>query len=199
MWSRDARTSLFRGLTPDEQRVSASQQSQFVRAVLADRPAEVIGGAIGNTASQVAQLDLNGFNYSRENRGRFRDTIPADLFEPLSQTRAYRNVMPTRPIEVLSAVTAALSMLFLCFFIASARSGEAMDRLRGFCLCVLAGIALNAVICGALSGPKGRYEMRLIWVLPLIAGAIASTKTVHWRSREPSEVSPNITSEESAA
>lgn len=200
LWSKDAGTSLFRGLTPDEQRVSASQQSQFVRAVLADRPAEVIGGAIGNTVGQVAQLDLNGFNYSRENRGRFRDTIPADLFGPLSQTRAYRNVMPTRPIEVLSAVTAALSVLFFCYFVASARSDEAVNRLRAFCLCVLAGIALNAVICGALSGPKGRYEMRLIWVLPLIAGGIASTKTGHWRRRrELNEVAPYVASEESAA
>ena len=199
LWSKDARTSLFRGLTPDEQRVSAVQQTQFVRAVLADRPAEVIASAIGNTVSQVAQLDLNGFNYTRENRARFRETIPAELFEPLSQTKAYRNVMPTRPIEVLSAVTAALSVLYFCFFMASARSDEAVDRLRAFCLCVLAGIALNAVICGALSGPKGRYEMRLIWVLPLIAGAIASTATVHWRrSRESCEVLTKIASEKSA-
>ena len=196
LWSKDARTSLFRGLTPNEQRVSAAQQSQFVTAVIADRPAEVIGGAIANTVTQVAQLDLNGFNYSRENRARFGETIPADLFGPLSQTRAYRNVMPTRPIEVLSVVTATLSVLFICLFMASARSGEAVDRLRAFCLCVLAGIALNAVICGALSGPKGRYEMRLIWVLPLIAGAIASTRTVHWR-RTSQE--PKIASEESTA
>ena len=183
LWSKDARISLFRGLTPDEQRLSAAQQSQFVRAVLADRPAEVVGDAIQNTVGQVTQLDLNGFNYSRENRGRFRDTIPAELFEPLSRSRAYRNVMPTRPIEILSILTAALSVLFLCFFIASARSTESGDRLRAFCLCVLAGIALNAVICGALSGPKGRYEMRVIWVLPLIAGAIASTGAVNWRRR----------------
>ena len=201
LWSKGASTSLFRGLTPDEQRLSATQQSQFVKAVLADRPAEVIAGAIGNTLGQVAQLDLNGFNYSRENRGRFRETIPTELFEPLSQTRAYRNVMPTRPIEVLSGVTAVLSVLFFGFFMASARRSDSNDRLRAFCLCVLAGIALNAVICGALSGPKGRYEMRLIWVLPLIAGAIASTKTVHWRRRsgEPSNVSSKIGSEESAA
>lgn len=200
LWSKDSRTSLFRALTPDEQRLSAAQQSQFVRAVVADRPAEVIRGAIGNTVTQVVQLDLNGFNYSRENRGRFRETVPADLFGPLSQTRAYRNIMPTRTIEVLSAVTAVLSVLFLCFFMASARSDEAVNRLRAFCLCVLAGIALNAVICGALSGPKGRYEMRLIWVLPLIAGGIASTKTVHWRRRrELNEVAPYVASEESAA
>jgi hypothetical protein len=183
LWSKDERTSLFRGLSPDEQRMSSAQQSRFVNAVLSDRPGEVIGGAIGNSVRQIFQLDLNGFNYSRENRGRFRNTIPADLFEPLSQTRAYRSVMPTRPTEVLSALTAVLSILCLAFFVAFARSSDAMDRLRAYCLCVLAGIALNAFICGALSGPKGRYEMRVIWVLPLIAGAIVSTGSANWRRR----------------
>ena len=183
LWSKDKRNSLFRGLSPDEQRLSAAQQSEFLKAVLADRPAEVIGNAIGNTVSQAMQLDLNGFNYSRENRGRFRETIPTELFEPLSQTRAYRNIMPTRPTEILSALTTILSILLLCLFVASARSDEGINRLRAYCLCVLAGIALNAAICGALSGPKGRYEMRVIWILPLIAGAIASTGSVTWRRR----------------
>lgn len=194
LWSKDERISLFRGLSPDEQRLSAAQQSEFVKAVLFDRPAEVIGGAIQNTVGQILQFDLNGFNYSRENRGRFRETVPTELFEPLSQTRAYRNIMPTRPTEILSVVTAILSILSLCFFLASARSDEGIDRLRAYCLCVLAGLALNAAICGALSGPKGRYEMRVIWVLPLIAGAIASTGSVTWRRRsiERPEALPKV-------
>ena len=59
----------------------------------------------------------------------------------------------------------------------------------------LAGLALNAAICGALSGPKGRYEMRVIWILPLIAGAIASTGSVNWRrsSIDHPEAKPEVT------
>ena len=190
LWSKDERTSLFRGLSPDEQRLSAAQQSKFMKAVLSDRPAEVIGSAIGNTVGQIFQLDLDGFNYTGENRRRFRDTIPAELFDSLSKTRAYRNVMPTRPTEVLSAITAALSLLLLALFVVSARSSESIDRLRCYCLCVIVGIALNAFICGALSGPKGRYEMRVIWVLPLIAGAIVSTGSANWRRR--SVTSPEV-------
>ena len=98
--------------------------------------------------------------------------------------------MPTRPTEVLSAITAALSLLLLALFVVSARSSESIDRLRCYCLCVIVGIALNAFICGALSGPKGRYEMRVIWVLPLIAGAIVSTGSANWRRR--SVTSPEV-------
>ena len=175
LWTKDPRTSLFRGLSPDEQRQSAAEQPRFVKAVAAEQPGEVLGSAIRNSIGQLVQLDLNGFNYSRENRGRFRDTLPPKAFEALSQSKAFRNEMPTAAMELLSALTAVISAMFLLRFASTGYDDERRQRLRAFSLCILAGIALNAVICGALSGPKGRYEMRLIWVLPLVAGAIAST------------------------
>jgi hypothetical protein len=175
LWTKDPRTSLFRGLSPDEQRQSAAEQPRFVKAVAAERPGEVLGSAIRNSIGQLVQLDLNGFNYSRENRGRFRDTLPPKAFESLSESKAFRNEMPTAAMELLSALTAIISAMFLLRFASTGRDDERRQRPRAFSLCILTGIALNAVICGSLSGPKGRYEMRLIWVLPLVAGAIAST------------------------
>lgn len=175
LWTKDPRTSLFRGLSPDEQRQSAAEQPRFVRAVAAEHPVEVIGSAIRNSVEQLVRLDLRGFNYSRENRGRFRDTLPPAAFASLTQTKAFQNQMPTAAIELLSLLTAAASTLFFIYFVSAGHRYDGHQRLRAFCLCIVAGIILNAVICGALSGPKGRYEMRLIWVLPLVAGAIAST------------------------
>lgn len=175
LWTKDSRISLFRGLSPDEQRQSAAAQPRFVKAVAAERPGEVLGSAIRNSIGQLVQLDLNGFNYSRENRGRFRDTLPPEAFKALSQSKAFRNEMPTAAMELLSALTAIISVALLFWFALAGHVDEGRRRLRDFSFCILAGIALNAVICGALSGPKGRYEMRLIWVLPLVAGAIALT------------------------
>ena len=103
------------------------------------------------------------------------DPLPPKAFEALSQSKAFRNEMPTAAMELLSALTAVISAMFLLRFASTGRDDERRQRPRAFSLCILTGIALNAVICGALSGPKGRYEMRLIWVLPLVAGAIAST------------------------
>lgn len=101
----------------------------------------------------------------------------------MMQTRAYRNSMPTRPTEVLSALSAALSAGALLFLIAFGPSGEQFRRIRGYALCILAGIAINAILCGALSGPIGRYEMRLVWVLPLVASALALAGQITLKSR----------------
>ena len=169
LWSKDPKVSLFRGLLPDEQRLSSAQQSHFVAAVFRERPLQVLGDAARNTALQLVSFDLTGFNYSTGNRDRFRDTVPPGLFGEMTRTRAYENSMPTSAVAALSALVAALSFVLLVGFVAA--NGPERRSLRGFILCLLAGIFINAALCGALSGPKSRYQMRLVWVLPVAAAA----------------------------
>jgi hypothetical protein len=172
LWSSDPKTSLFRGLTPDEQRASAAEQKKFAAAVIAERPLDVIAAAARNSAVQLLSLDLVNFNYSDENRERFEKTIPAQSLNAMKQTRAYNGRMPT---ALAAAGTALLSVASLAFLLPLvARNGKAERQpLRGYCLCIVAAILINAAICGALSGPKGRYQMRLIWILPVVAAAAA--------------------------
>jgi hypothetical protein len=75
---------------------------------------------------------------------------------------------------MLTALAAALSIVLLAGFLVVDRDSERAS-LRAYCLSILAGILINAALCGALSGPKGRYETRLIWVLPVVALALGST------------------------
>jgi hypothetical protein len=43
------------------------------------------------------------------------------------------------------------------------------ERRLGLVLCVLVGLAANAVATGALSGPHARYQARIAWLMPLAA------------------------------
>ena len=43
---------------------------------------------------------------------------------------------------------------------------------RQLVLAVLAALILNAAMCGVLSGPQHRYQARVVWLLPLLAGAL---------------------------
>ncbi|MBL6077023.1 hypothetical protein JMJ56_03330 [Belnapia sp. T18] len=50
------------------------------------------------------------------------------------------------------------------------RAWRAEDRaMLGLVACVLIGIAANALVTGALSGPHDRYGARMAWLLPLAA------------------------------
>lgn len=172
LWSDDPRLTLFRGLSPDEQRMSARQQRRFVLSVISSRPLEVIAEIARNTGEQLLDLDLEGFNYTGGNRARYEQTLPPPLMQAMKNTRAYRERMPVDAIEATTALLSILSVLLLIRFIVRPRASEP-QQLRAYALCVLFALVINAGICGALSGPKGRYEMRLIWVLPVVASSIA--------------------------
>jgi hypothetical protein len=73
-------------------------------------------------------------------------------------------------------VSAILAFAFLAWHF-SAKSGK---RLRQgpwaahdvFILICLGGIVANALVCGILAGPYDRYQLRVIWLLPALAGAM---------------------------
>ncbi len=46
-------------------------------------------------------------------------------------------------------------------------------------------LVANAVACGALSGPFARYQARLIWLIPLMAGLVAAQAGLRRRSASP--------------
>lgn len=53
------------------------------------------------------------------------------------------------------------------------KSGEEPARVAGTVFLLLAVLAVNAAVCGMLSGPFERYQSRLIWLLPIGTGLIA--------------------------
>ena len=47
---------------------------------------------------------------------------------------------------------------------------------------VFIGIALNALICGALSVPHDRYSVRVVWLIPLVSFMIGFDLLRSWRA-----------------
>ena len=192
LWNLDPKVSLFRGLDADDQRASADQQTQFMIAVFKEKPLEVIATVARNSAVQLVQMDLRNFNYSHSNRERYESTVPGHLLASMKLTRAYNGHMPTHFVEFSMALMCVLSLLFLIALLTSRLNSNAGPQVRAYSLSILAGIAINAAICGALSGPKGRYEARLIWVLPIVAAAVAAGSGIgaptRYRSKRASPV-----------
>ena len=87
------------------------------------------------------------------------------------------------PVEPgLSAATYTTTLLALAYLVwqwhARRRSaGAAGDDGRSadwtFTGIVLMGVLANAIICGALASPYDRFQARVIWLVPLVALAVA--------------------------
>jgi peptidoglycan/LPS O-acetylase OafA/YrhL len=73
-----------------------------------------------------------------------------------------RFLWPHAPVLLAGALLALLAWQ------RAARSGDL--RRLGLVVGVLVGVTANAVAAGALSKPNPRYEARILWLVPVVAG-----------------------------
>jgi len=170
LWSADPREGIFQALSPAEQRLAAAQQNAFVVAVMKERPLELVTSSIGAFFRQLGYFKLESFNYTGHNNYYFRNKLPEPFLEHAKQSRAYQQKMPVKFVEwaTLASVLASLAAVALTIR-AIIRREKKFTPAVGFLLFLVLGVLFNAAICGAFSTPRGRYQMRLIWVLPLVA------------------------------
>ena len=170
LWSPDPKLSIFQALSPSEQRLAAAQQRRFVFAVLADQPLQLMKSSVAAIFRQATHFDLVSFNYTPQNIDYFAHKLPKPFIDQARHSRSFRGNMPVRFVEWSTVATVLASLLVISWtaFMEMRRNGRLSSEGSWLAALVL-GVLLNAAVCGALSTPKGRYQMRLIWVLPLAA------------------------------
>lgn len=170
LWSLDPSQGLFMALPREEQRRVAAEDRRLALSIIANRPIEVLGSWISGFSRQLTHFGLTEFNYHKSNRDRYRDKLPPQVFDHTRRSAAYTQTMPVRFIELISIPVIILSVLAILWKLRSfERRDGRLSRVAVFLLVILGGIMLNAAVCGILSSPKGRYQMRIVWVLPLVA------------------------------
>ncbi len=77
-----------------------------------------------------------------------------------------------KPLQAVVAVASLVLAAIAAAWLQPRRGAPAGDhrrRLGAFAIVIVAGVILNGVVCGALSGPWGRYQARVIWLIPMAA------------------------------
>ncbi|MGN6059624.1 MAG: hypothetical protein ACTHOI_13700 [Sphingomicrobium sp.] len=193
LWSTDQNEGIFQALTPAEQRMAAAQQAPFVLAVAKERPIELIGSSIGAFFRQLTYFRLESFNYTRGNVAYFETKIPSPFIEHARQSKAYHKLMPVRLVEWTTIAAVLLSLVAIFWTLRTMIRSKRVPPVGAFLLFMVIGALFNSVICGAISTPKGRYQMRLVWVLPLVA--LASRRLLPWEPVEWAEDSLSTAAE----
>ena len=154
--------------------VRAEEKVILLRAVLAD-PMAQLHASLANATLQLGRFGLDDFVL-----GRGAEVTAEDY------TFVY---LPRAPAAVwgLSGFTGAIYVTTVVALLAVIVACCRPPRAQGapLALFVVAAMALNAVICGILSGPHPRYQARVIWLLPLLAaGLLLGSAPAVSRSRE---------------
>lgn len=172
LWSEDARSGVFQVSGNAEKRRLASEDKRFALAVLLAHPGDVVGVSLANFGRQLVSFRMGGFNAPPAQAARLRTKYPPSVAAAIERTSGARGQFNLQPVRMLTMACFVVSLALLAF---TARKSflRTMDHRRlvwhvVFLICL--GIVANAAITGALSNPHGRYQMRLIWLLPLAAG-----------------------------
>jgi len=165
LWDRDS--PLWAG---GDETVMAPEASSILAGTLSAYPAEVALNAVRDTASQLIRvrigdslipdhLDITVLNNLRKH-------LPHEAapFATARQSNERLHIVPAMNIVILAAILATLPVLPLLLRRACS------PRLNACVMLVLLALAGNAVICGATSKPHHRYQARVAWLLPLMAG-----------------------------
>lgn len=176
------RTFLFGGETEDSRfhvdapapaKIAISrEQFAFTAAVLVHDPLDLLSFAIVASIRQLAMFDGASALIPVKDLDHFEGVFPDRLMERTRASLALTHEAPLLWLRTMTGVMTVASLFLLIAFVRQRirHGGTTGDQeVLHLVVVLLAGLALNAVICGTLASPYDRFQARIIWLLPFSA------------------------------
>ena len=144
------------------------EEMPLVLAAIRAYPREQLLKSAGNFRDQLLAFGLYGFDSSPWIREQFNDVLPRARSSYL-ESREARDALP---LDLLSdiqwwTVVASLGAMGMLIPFLWRRHSK---RLAGLSLVIVSMVVANAIVTGVLSDVEDRYECRVIWLIPFLAG-----------------------------
>ncbi len=156
----------------------APEARDIVLATLRAEPGAMLAAALGNTLEQLGLFSVGDG---------LEPWLPPHGPQPLVARFFPQELAALQHSRQQTGHLVADSRLFVPLHLAATLAGAAAllgllvlrwQRLPGpvvaLVVLVLAATVANAGIAGALSGPAGRYQARIIWLLPFVSGVLVA-------------------------
>ena len=150
-------------MAPATRAAVQAEEAAILRAALMADPVGQIGASLANAVTQLGRFGLDDFVLGRGAE------VTSDDYTFLYLPRSPAAVWGLGGFTATIHATTALALLLVLGLLWRNRRGWAGLPPALF---VLGALLLNAAICGALSGPHPRYQSRVVWLLPLLAGGL---------------------------
>jgi len=181
LWGVTSKDGVFETVSGPERRALANQDARFALAAARAYPVQQAAASTRNAALQMVDTDLSDFNYKPSLRAGFASTVPAAPYAAMQTTAAFREAWPLRALWGLQSGVVLISLAMLGWMTLRAQKAgsahaEPSDALI-LALLILVGVLANGAVCGVLSTLYGRYQARVIWLLPMAATMLALVRT----------------------
>jgi len=182
LWGVTPKDGVFETVSSAERRALSDQDARFALAAARAYPMQQAGASARNAALQMVDTDLSDFNYKPSLRAGFASTVPAGPYAAMRTTLAFGEAWPLQALWGLQSAVVIASLVMLAGIgLRAQKVGSAhvepSDAMI-FALLILVGVLANGAVCGVLSTLYGRYQARVVWLIPL-----ATTMLVLVRAR----------------
>ena len=162
------------------------EETPLVLGTVEQEPVDEIGAALLNWGRQLVyvQVDDPLRNPAAFLAGRYWPTtsLPRLIpnFAACRPPHSCRSPIPVDKLAWWHEGVLVLSLVFLlwrlsrrdvrsAFSLTGLKRNDEAARVLATVALLLAAVAINAAVCGVLSGPFARYQSRIVWIVPLVA------------------------------
>jgi hypothetical protein len=176
LFARDPGTGVFAAVPVAVQKSLIQEQAGFAVQTLIHYPVQTLFGLAGDGLSQLWTLGIGDVALDSTSESVIAQSFPPDLASALADSLVYDRPHLIRVLYRLIQISSAAAAVFLLCYAAwrGTRMGRAAPELERVILLMIAGLVLNALICGILASPYGRFQARIVWLLPLAAALLLS-------------------------
>ncbi len=174
---------IWQNASPDRQELLRQQETPFVLATLRAYPREQLFISFRNFWQQLTTFGVsNGPNaWVLE---KFENALPGARSRYM-QSRQAQQTLPNEfftSVQIWVVILSLVSMGVLTPFVWR----HAPPRFVGLAAVIFFTVIANAFVTGVLSEVDDRYQSRVIWLLPLLAGAFV----LEWLDHRPAKLAP---------
>ena len=176
LWSEDERIGVFSVVDVQTKRLLADEQPRFALAIIPPNLGHFVAGLFLDALRQLTDIGLREYSYGPSELEFFKNRLPSHHFDRMTLTLAARSdgyVVFGRTALYVSAVIGAIITVLLLGgalrprMVRNANEIEWGRIWRAATCILLAGIILNAIICGGFSTVINRFQARVVWLIQL--------------------------------
>jgi len=185
LFDKSPDTGVFGAAEPSVKRQISDEQIRFMLAVAQKYPASLALELSRDGLWQLVAFDTRDMN-PRAQEPYMRAEFPAGVY-----TSARESTLWQRPelIAALDWTTTATSLMFAgliagALFLHSSRAFPLSEQMLFLGGLIVLGLIANAIVCGVLASPLGRFQARVIWLVPFLGFPFTAMILQGWVARK---------------
>ena len=175
LWGPDG---VWDGASDDKRDQMLKEETQLVMATLRAYPRTQLTKSSQNFWDQLCTFGIDDFDTSSWVLDQFTSTLPSQRVHYFD-SRQQRGALPLEFVTSMQRWVVVASLVLIAALVPFAWRRQS-SQLAWLSIVIASTVIANALLSGTLSMVDDRYQARVIWMVPMLAGLFFADDLTHW-------------------